>query len=316
MTVRSTLPTPKVAGTVTAGNVATFAGNDGLVLVDGGAPGGSGITQLTGDVTAGPGSGSQAATLASTAVTPGTYGDSVTVSQITVDAKGRITSAVDVPISTGGTGTVTNTGTLTSGQIIIGNGGADIKVGNLSGDVTTAGGTATTLATTGVSAATYGDASNVGQFTVNAKGLITAAANVPITGGGSGVVLFLTTTLNHTQISALGTTPVAIVPAPSAGLANLLIHVFTSSDFAAGAYNNPSVLIRYTGSSQDLVPQSLNTLNNTTKRVQSLGPTDFGLSTSAVAATAINISTSAGVTGGNAANQYRIAVAYLQIATL
>lgn len=48
-------------------------------------------------------------------------------------------------INAGGSGTVTNTGTLTAGQIIEGNGGTDIKVGDLSGDVTTSGSLATTV---------------------------------------------------------------------------------------------------------------------------------------------------------------------------
>lgn len=44
----------------------------------------------------------------------------------------------------------------------------------------------TTFPTTGVSAGTYGDGSNVAQITVNASGRITAASNVAISGGGGG----------------------------------------------------------------------------------------------------------------------------------
>ena len=41
------------------------------------------------------------------------------------------------------------------------------------------------LIDTAVTPGTYGDASNVGQFTVNSKGQLTSAINVPITGAGS-----------------------------------------------------------------------------------------------------------------------------------
>ncbi len=50
---------------------------------------GAGINQLTGDVLAGPGSGSQSAALSTTGVTPGTYNNAT----IQVDAKGRLLSA-------------------------------------------------------------------------------------------------------------------------------------------------------------------------------------------------------------------------------
>ncbi len=58
-----------------------------------------GITQLTGDVTAGPGSGTQTATLSSTGVAASTYGSATSVPVFTVDLKGRISAVTNTGIT-------------------------------------------------------------------------------------------------------------------------------------------------------------------------------------------------------------------------
>src|SRR5207244_9464937 len=63
-------------------------------------------------------------------------------------------------------GTVTGTG-LTAGQLIVGNGGSAIGVGNLSGDVSTSGGTITTLASVGA-------AGTFTKVSTDVKGRVTA----------------------------------------------------------------------------------------------------------------------------------------------
>jgi len=152
-------------------------------------------------------------------VTPGNYGTNSSVGAFTVDVNGIITAAADtpiaitfaavsgvVPIVQGGTGQTTanaavnallpiqvgNTGfylqtdgTNTSWQPAPGGGGGGTvtQVNTTAGEIT--GGPITVtgtlgLATTGVTAATYGSASSVAQVAFDSKGRATSASSIPI----------------------------------------------------------------------------------------------------------------------------------------
>lgn len=102
----------------------------------------------------------------------------------------------------------------------------------LTGGPITATGTIS-IANTAVTAAAYGSATQVGTFTVNAQGQLTAAANVTITPAGIGAVASVSGTAN--EITATGTTTV-VVSLPTA-------LTFTGKTVTGGTFNATSMQI-------------------------------------------------------------------------
>lgn len=114
--------------------------------------------------------------------------------------------------------------------------------GDLTGDVTTSGGKATTLTTVNSNVGTCGDSTHVGQVTLNGKGLTTACTPVAIAGAGSppaGSPLF--TTVASTTVTA--TSPTTLIGSVSGNTtipANTLSAGTVLRFSAQGYYSTPA----------------------------------------------------------------------------
>lgn len=117
-------------------------------------------------------------TLANTAVSPGTYGGATQIPTFEVDAQGRLISATNVSVSTAITlGADTGSAdTLSNGDTLRVLGGTGIDTTVTDNTITVA------IETSGVTANTYGGASKIPVFTVDATGRLTTAANVDVAG--------------------------------------------------------------------------------------------------------------------------------------
>jgi hypothetical protein len=198
------------------------------------------LTQLTGDVTAGPGGGSQVATLATVNSNVGSF----TNSTITVNAKGLITAASSgtAPVtsvsgtagdisSTGGTtpiidlvNTAVTPGSYTYTSLTVDAKGRLTGASSGTAPVTSVSGTAGDISSTGGTtpvidlvntAVTPGSYTNT-NLTVDAKGRITTASNGTAVTSVSGTANQITSTGGNTPVIAIAN-PVTFPGAMTAG---------------------------------------------------------------------------------------------------
>jgi hypothetical protein len=213
--------------------------------------------------------GSTTTTLSNTGVTAGVYGNAVAVPQITIDAKGRITSAVNIGISGSAGGTVTSVG-VTSSTLSITNSPVTFT-GDIGVNLPTSGVTAgtvgsstqipvitadaqgritalttaaiSTLSPTGVTAGTYGAANSVAAFDVNSFGQLTGATSSLISISSAQITGLLATsqipTISTSQISGLAASATTnTTNASNITSGTLQVGIFPASGVTPGTYGS------------------------------------------------------------------------------
>ncbi|MFS8130755.1 MAG: hypothetical protein ACMG57_02130 [Candidatus Dojkabacteria bacterium] len=141
------------------------------------------FTQGTGITTVNDGAGSITIGLGNTAVTAGSYGNATTIPAFTVDAQGRLTAVTNTAISGLTTTNLSGTAGITNGQLANSSLTVTAGTGLSGGGAVSLGGTTTlNLANTAVTPGSYGSATSIPTYTVDAQGRLTAASNTAIAG--------------------------------------------------------------------------------------------------------------------------------------
>jgi hypothetical protein len=189
----------------------TFANDDQIVVSFTSA--GTNAVDLVGDIS-GSGIGTVTTTLATVNSNVGTFGSTTQIPVLTVNGKGLVTAV----------STVTVSGSLSF-------------IGDVTGTGNTGTNTTLTLATVNSNVGTFGSATKIGSFTVNGKGLITAASEITVVPDWANI------TNTPTTVSGYGITDVYTKTASDARFVNLSGSTITGPIIYAGIPSGSTELV-------------------------------------------------------------------------